>query len=202
VIRLSVIWFQIDFVTYNSTDLNLNYIPQKMNAIVKLYIKVFLLMGIPWGILMLLFDLLDGTGFSFWKLVLRIVLFGGFMSLTLVSLHILKLNKIGAGKLPESLGVNHTRYINSSIVPNELASRLEADPAISKIYISDSENEIKLDTSLTWASFGENISIQARPIGSNQFEYKISSSPKLGTTLVDFGKNIQNVNRIEKILKS
>jgi hypothetical protein len=34
------------------------------------------------------------------------------------------------------------------------------------------------------------------------FQIHISSSPKLKTTLVDYGKNLENINRIESVIKN
>ena len=55
---------------------------------------------------------------------------------------------------------------------------------------------------MTWLSWGEEISIILQTKGESDFNYKISSRPKLKMTLVDFGKNLENVNRLENVIKS
>jgi len=37
-----------------------------MKPLTKLYLKTFLLTGIPYGLIMIGFDLLDGGGFKLW----------------------------------------------------------------------------------------------------------------------------------------
>jgi hypothetical protein len=36
----------------------------------------------------------------------------------------------------------------------------------------------------------------------NNFEYQLSSIPKLKTTIVDYGKNLENINKIESVIKN
>jgi hypothetical protein len=51
-------------------------------------------------------------------------------------------------------------------------------------------------------SWGEEIKIILKSKTKSEFEYMISSSPKLKTTLVDYGKNLENINRIENAIKN
>lgn len=55
-----------------------------MKPLTKLYLKTFLLTGIPYGLIMIGFDLLDGDGFKLWKFLSLTFFFGITMSLTLV----------------------------------------------------------------------------------------------------------------------
>jgi hypothetical protein len=51
-------------------------------------------------------------------------------------------------------------------------------------------------------SWGEEIKIILKSNKENNFEYQLSSSPKLKTTIVDYGKNLENINKIESVIKN
>ncbi len=46
---------------------------------------------------------------------------------------------------------------------------------------------------MSWRSFGEAIGIQMRPVGPGVVEVGMSSHPRIRTTLVDYGKNLDNI---------
>ena len=61
-------------------------------------------------------------------------------------------------------------------------------------------NRLLLSSKISWMGWGEKISIQPLQVLGSGTEYEITSQPKLGTTLVDSGKNMQNVMEVEKLL--
>lgn len=62
------------------------------------------------------------------------------------------------------------------------------------------ENGVLLTTGVSWKSWGEEIKILLKDYKETVFEYQILSSPKLKITLIDYGKNLENINRIESIM--
>lgn len=64
-----------------------------MKPITKLYLKTFLVTGIPYGLIMLGFDLADGKGFILWKFLFLTFFFGITMSLFLVLFNRYRLKK-------------------------------------------------------------------------------------------------------------
>tara|TARA_R110002049_G_C8839165_1_gene536233 strand:+ start:67 stop:597 length:531 start_codon:yes stop_codon:yes gene_type:complete len=174
-----------------------------MKPITKLYLKAFLLTGIPYGLIMLGFDLLDGDGFRLWKFLFMTFFFGITMSIILVSFHKNRLKKNGIQELTDkNLGVNQAKSLKSELSKIELIEKLKLDPIIGKMKMNETENGIVLKTDMTWKSWGEEIKIILKSIKGKEFEYEISSNPKLKTTLVDYGKNLQNVNKIEEVIKN
>jgi hypothetical protein len=174
-----------------------------MKPITKLYLKAFLVTGIPYGLIMLGFDLFDGDGFRLWKFLFLIFFFGTTMSITLVSFHKNRLKKNGIKELTDkNLGVNQTKSLKSELSKIELIEKLKLDPIIGKMKMNETEKGIVLKTGVTWKSWGEEIKIILKSIKDKEFEYEISSNPRLKTTLVDYGKNLQNVNKIENVIKN
>ena len=68
----------------------------------------------------------------------------------------------------------------------------------------DSKNDgiIIAETGLSWKSFGENLLLKLKRVGSKQTQIKILSKPKVRTTMIDFGKNFENVERFYKEILS
>jgi hypothetical protein len=184
------------------TDIRQYLKTRTMNPLTKLYLKTFLLTGIPYGLIMIGFDLLDGDGFKLWKFLSLTLFFGITMSLILVSFHKYRLIKNGIQELiDENLGVTKTKEIKTKLKKTELINKLKTDPIIGKMKMNETETGIALKTGITWKSWGEEIKIILKSETDSDFEYQISSSPKLKTTIVDYGKNLQNLNRIENAIK-
>ncbi|MDY8137493.1 hypothetical protein [Aquimarina sp. 2201CG5-10] len=174
-----------------------------MKPITKLYIKTFLFTGIPFGLIMLGFDLIDGDGFKLWKYLFMTFFFGITMSLILVSFHRFRLKKNGIQEITnENAGVNQTRNLKTELNKSDLIEKLKKDPVIGKMKITEIDNGILLKTGTTWKSWGEEIKISLKSANKNDFEYTVSSSPKLKTTLFDYGKNLENVTRVENVIKN
>jgi len=174
-----------------------------MKPITKLYLKAFLLTGIPYGLIMLGFYLADSEGFRLWKYFFMTFFFGITMSLILVSFHRYRLKKNGIQEITnDNVGVNQSRNLKTGLNKTDLINKLKTDPIIGKMKMTEIENGILLKSGMTWKSWGEEIKIILKSENITDFEYQISSNPKLKTTLVDYGKNLENINRIESAIKN
>lgn len=148
-------------------------------------------------------DLLNGDGFNIWKFLFLTFFFGIGMSLILVTLHKHGLKKLGIQEFTdENLGVRQTKSIKTNLGKTELFNKLKSDPVIRTMKMIETENGITLKTGMTWKSFGEEIKIIHKSENNSNFEYQISSNPKLKYTIVDYGKNLQNLNSIENVIKN
>jgi hypothetical protein len=171
-----------------------------MKPIIKLYLKTFILMALPYYLILSLFDLGDESELTF---VIRTLTFGLFMSLTLVSIHWYKLNQAGVENLTdENVRVNQTRVIETELNVNELVEKLKLDLVFGKLKWKESDNGVSATTGFSIYSWGEEIRILVKSNKEDSYEYQVSSRSKLQTTIVDFGKNLANVNKIELIIKN
>ncbi len=59
-----------------------------------------------------------------------------------------------------------------------------------------SDGQYELETPLTWASFGEKISVIQQ-----DGKLKIASTPKVPATRIDYGKNRKNIDGIERFIQ-
>ncbi len=174
-----------------------------MKPITKLYLKAFIFSGIPAVFVLWVTNLAVGIESSFWELLFVASIFGILLSLTLVSLHWYQLKKHGVEEITnENVGVNQTLKLRSELNRTDLVQKLKSDPITRKMEMTETENGIVLDSGMSWKSWGEEIKIQLTANNANNFDYLISSSPKLKTTLVDFGRNYEHVNRIKSVIKN
>lgn len=172
-----------------------------MSEVVKLYIKIFLVMGFGFACSMLLLNFLFGDPNSLFKFLFLFLGFGGFMSLLGVSSHIAFLKKEGVKEFTkETLSVVQQRSVVSSITKQDLVNRIQSDPAMKKMEFHDLDNEIKLISLITWKSFGEVIKIKCRHLQDGLNEFEIISRPRIKFTMLDSGKNLSNVNRVESMI--
>lgn len=171
-----------------------------MKAALLLYLKVFLLLGISFGLFMSLIDLAFGDGFDIDLFIYRVSFFGTWMAVIFVTMQLFGLRRLGIKNFTdENLKVRQSMSLQSAIDKQTLISKLRSDPTFGKMHLTEKENEIDLESGTTLWSWGENISIKSIPSpGAN--EYVIESRPKLKTTLADFGKNMRNVKLVEKLI--
>jgi hypothetical protein len=54
---------------------------------------------------------------------------------------------------------------------------------------------------MTWKTFGDVISFEVRKIDNDRTQIKVSSRPAVRRTLVDYGKNLENMEKISSFLK-
>ena len=168
-----------------------------MKPVIKLGIKVFLATGVPYGLIMSGFAFTQGKGNFLLRFFLYTFSFGSFMALFLVISHIIRLKKTGVKEInDETVKVCQERRFKSGLNMESLIQRLKEDAVFGKMKIIENENEILLKTKVTLWSFGEDIKIVQTLESGEEFEYLVTSRPKLKTSMVDYGKNLQNVSRI------
>lgn len=177
---------------------------RKMTPIVKLYLKVFLLTGIPFATIMVFTKSFFKGGFNMLEFLALAFFFGFLMSLTIVSWHVNRLKKNGIKELTnENLSVNQKRIITSNLDQEQLINKLKCDSVLGRMKIIPTKSGIKLKAGTTFWSWGETMKIISNPIPQDdKYEYHITSKPKLKTTIIDYGKNLENVEKIQKVISA
>ncbi|MEP6647723.1 MAG: hypothetical protein ABJC12_11600 [Saprospiraceae bacterium] len=172
-----------------------------MNPKLQQYLKVFLITGVSFGALMLLFDILNGEGLRFWSSIFRFVFFGLCMSLTFVTIQIANLKKAGVQKISsDDFKIIQKRVVQSDISKDELISKLREDPSFKKMGLTEIGNQILLKSKTTFSSWGEEILINISSGQNGMNEFDIISKPKIKTNIMDTGINYLNVRNLEKLI--
>ena len=170
----------------------------------KLYLKLFLAAGVPYGIIMgAVITLLSDPFTGLIAGLLGVILFGGIMSLILGSLHIWSVRRLGS-KSKAAEDVNQVRSIEMKLPYGKVFDLcLESVKLIKKCKIVEenrSWSRIVARTGISWKSWGEVITFDIRKM-NDAVRVDVWSKPAIGTTLVDYGKNLENVEKIISFLK-
>ncbi len=172
-----------------------------MKPLVLLLVKTFLLTGLGFTLTMALIDLIFDGKVSLWESVYRLIFFGTIMTLAFGLSHINALKRLGVKTFTaENLSVKQKRVVLSTLSLKDILSRLKTNPDFNKMEVIEEGNRILLSSKISWMGWGEKISIQPLQVLGSGTEYEITSQPKLGTTLVDSGKNLQNVMEVERLM--
>lgn len=190
---------------FGCVDIRVPFFKPLLNvkSIFLLYIKLFFIFGITFGVFMLLLDLVFGNGWDPNVFLFRFIYFGGGMSIVLGTGHLFRVKYLG-GEITsiDDLQVRQTRRIISNVGIPDLIGKLMLDPKLKRMDIQVDGMVLKLQSDMSLASWGETMKIKVQPEDDGLFSYEVTSVPKLKTTLVDFGQNLRNVMRVEKLLKN
>ena len=171
-----------------------------------LYIKIFFLAGTFFGIFagilsMVLGGLEEGLFFG----VASGLLYGGVMSLTLGTIQHLCIRKYKAAGVEKADDLHQVRKVRLTLSLERAYDHcIDAVGQIKRgRVVNEDRVEARIDAKagMTWKSFGERITISLVRVDDNATDVEICSRPSLGTTLVDYGKNIENVRKMESFLK-
>ncbi len=171
------------------------------------YLQLFLAMGIPFGISMgVLFSFPFGIPSGLVAGVAAGIFFGGAMSLILGFLHSRSVKRISSGQSEEAMDVHHVRDVHLRL-PYDKAFDLciKSLSLIKKCKIRNedrSQGKIAARAGMTWKTWGDVISFDVRKMGKDGIQVEISSEPALRMTLVDYGKNLENVETLVGFLKA
>lgn len=178
-----------------------------MKRFIIYYLKFFLLLFfIPLSIKFIfrLFGLNDQYGAfeeasSSFKLAL-------VLTLILVTSHIslLKRRKIPFEDFESALKVSDEIVVSRNI--EEIKSIISTDfiSRFKKIFkkIKTNNNAYLIKTKMTIQSFGEQIDLRLEKLHQNETKIIISSKPVVKGTLIDYGKNKENIKKIEQYFLS
>lgn len=178
-----------------------------MKKYLQLYIKVFLYFSVGMGLALSVIPLfLTGNFLGISPFIWKASLMGGMaFSLIIVTIHVLRLQN-----LPTSDRANLSPNQSRTLILNAEASRVfelcnsSVWTINAKIISENNKNAgfLKAKTPLTFWSWGEIIEIKVSAIDEKTSQVLVTSSPSVKTTLVDYGKNTENVEKICWYLKN
>ena len=171
----------------------------------KQYLKLFLAMAIPYAIFMSIFlSLFTGIFKAIVLGSISGILYGGIVTSFLYFLNNWQLKKIESKTHEKVRGVRHSKEIEVSL-PYDKAFDLciESLKLIKRCNVEKedrSKGEIVAKTGVSWKSWGELITFKIEKNGE-KVKIKVKSEPVLKTTLIDYGKNFENVEKITSFLE-
>jgi len=169
-------------------------------------LKIFLTSGISFGTFMgILFSSLYGIDAGLRGGLISGIVFGFFMFIILGFLHSRAVRQISGSTSAESLDTFHVRNIKLPL-PFERAFDLciESLGLIRRCRVREqdrSRGKIIATSSVNWKTWGDTMTFDISGTGNEETDVRVSSRPTSWSTIVDYGKNLENVERIVSFLQ-
>lgn len=169
-------------------------------------LKIFLVNGLPFAAFMgTLFSSLYGIKAGLPAGLVSGLIFGFIMFIILGLLHTRAVRKISGSTSRESMSTLQDRNIKLNL-PFERAFDLclESLGLISRCSVMEkdrSRGKIMARSSVNWKTWGDTISFEIACTGSEETDVRVSSRPTSWSTIVDYGKNLDNVEKIMTFLQ-
>jgi hypothetical protein len=174
-----------------------------------LYIKTFLIGGIPTGTLAGIVGVIYTDFYTTLQFFSFGFLAGGGLFLSVSIVHTLCVIKIHPENFAHYLGVHHEQSFSIQL-PTAYAYTLCVDSLHlfgthkiekNKDEEKEKKNEIRVSIAPTLISGGEVLTFIIRDIDDYTSEIHVSSDPPLKTVIIDFGKNLKNIQKISKFFE-
>ncbi len=169
-------------------------------------IKISIAAGISSGILSgIIFSLYYGMPVGIAGGLLTGLIAGAALSFIMGPLHEMSVKKITGDGSEGSTGVNHVREIEIPMSFDESFDLcIRSLQMISRCRVKEKDHpggRIIAGAGLNWKTWGDTILFEISAAGEGSSRIRVSSRPTARTTIVDFGKNLQNVHRIVSFLE-
>ena len=171
-----------------------------------IYRKIFIFATIPFG-------LCTGIATGLWAgletgLIAGVVgglIYGFFMSLILGAMQQFYTRLLKTDYSENLLGVHQVQAVTLDQPFDDAYATCQFTlEELAKCKITQQDKElgiIRAEITATWKSFGENILLTVSPDGTDLSKVTISSKPTVTTTIVDYGKNAENMRAIIELLQ-
>ena len=169
-----------------------------------LFFKLLLLSGIPFSLIIGVLSWQKGDALNaIFNGIISGLVFGTIASYILISLHKSLSRKVVTDSFNHVFGIFQTRRIEIPLSYEDAYSLcLQSLKTISRCSIqsqSPDEGTMKARAGINWKTWGDDVLIELVK-GEMATIVEISSRPSARSTLVDFGKNLDNVERIKRFL--
>lgn len=171
-----------------------------LHSFANLYLKLLLLSGVGFGLIIGLFlslayGLLMGMAIG----MVTGLIFGFLLSLALFFLQVVSVRMMPYGLSSETLGVYQVRTLEMKATYEDTLRLCEASLGAvkgAKVRFEDrAGGRIDARTGINWKTFGDDISIDVLKADTGN-RIRVVSRPALMSTIVDYGQNLENVEKI------
>ncbi|MEW6715022.1 MAG: hypothetical protein AB1306_08040 [Nitrospirota bacterium] len=168
-------------------------------------LKIFLAGGIPFGLFTaVLFSYLYGMKLGLSSGLVSGLIFGFIVFIILGFLHSRAVEKIAGDISEESMGTCQVRNMELPLPYDKTFDLcIQSLSLISRCRVKKedrSQGKIMARSSVNWKTWGDTISFGITGISDEKTAVKVSSKPTARSTIVDYGKNLENVKTIISFL--
>lgn len=165
----------------------------------KLYL--FLILSLFYGLIMG-FLLSSNDRPFFLDALVSGILFGAVVIIIMMIVQKLHLRKTGnAGKKVQLINQAEFKLEGTKEQVIELCrNSLDSIKNSSVLEINREAGLIRAKAGMTWYTWGDEITFQIESIGDHNYSVSVTSRPMVKTTLIDYGKNLDNIQKIKSYL--
>lgn len=168
-----------------------------MKAKTKQYLKLFLISGFSYGLMMSLWDFLDEGTVNIWSSLFQAVFFGSIMSWITIKAHENALRKFGKTDLTDDdFKISYCEFIEQDKSIQDIYNLLENNDQVEHWKLKIKNSKILGKTNRSWNSWGEKIKISRV-----DDKIRLESKPLWRTVMFDNGINRGNVILLRHILE-
>jgi len=172
-----------------------------MKEIHKLYLKHFLLSFTGFGLIYWSFELFELSKPLIIRLLIKSAVVGVVFTILTVYSYVKKLKNKGMVINSENLKVRHKKVITTQKNSEEILSKIKQHADFKALKITKTNSGFKINKNLSWSSWGEVVEINIKSKDSENKSIEISSKPKYPLTLLDNGRNKENVETITALIR-
>ena len=174
-----------------------------MKAAVIYFLKIFVYMTVAYGGSQLLIYYFFQDSPNLLVPVISGLAFGFTMGLIFTISQIVQVKKFYKGKItPEALSVHQVAHFHSPLSKAQIVAKLKNHYPAKDWKLSEEADLIKLKTSFTAQSFGEKVTIKVNQLQNGLSEIFLESRPNVWYTMADYGKNLENISYLRKLLSA
>ena len=179
-----------------------------MTSPMKIFLKYLLIFILAFFLLTLAFDWFTGEIVHFFNIAMYSVVLGVVFSLFTTITQVNTIRKVVTDNINfDRYKIKHSKVINLDVNEQELVHLLKDeldDRNWRLLKESESEDEIvlKFKTPISWKSWGEVVYVRFFPGDTTNIQLEITSIPILTSTIMDYGKNKNNVDMLSKRVKA
>lgn len=168
----------------------------------KLFFKYYLFTSVICALITAFNFYLLGKEISPQVIAFSFFILGGLIALLMVIIQTRGLKKAGVHDFTdENLRLKQKGLVHSNLSLDEIAEELKTNPITKNYKMTETQDSILLKVPMSWESWGEKMEIKLKNRQGEDYEYRISSQPSFGLTLVDYRKNYKNVKNLMKLIQ-
>lgn len=160
-------------------------------------LAIFLWCSVPFALMSVAFARAEGIT-RWWTVgISEGLVFGGVMALTLGGLLHLWMRRAGYDAVPAvEQSVDVVVKVDVMTATRAATAALGLLKPRSVVVSGTGDVRITASTRMTWKSFGERIEICVLPLGEGRSTLHLSTRPLVRSTIVDYGKGLNNLDRL------
>jgi len=179
-----------------------------MKSPIKIYFKHLVVFILIFFLLTLAIEWFSGQIDHLLNIALYSIVLSVVISLFFTAMHVNTIRKVVTENINfDRYKIKHSKVINLNVNEQELVQLLKDeldDKNWSLLKESESEDEIvlKFKTPISWNSWGEVVYVRFFPGETTNIQIEITSIPILSSTILDYGKNKNNVDMLSERVKA